>query len=127
MKLKNLFFAAAAVLGVVACQNKPSVAEGVTVDPAEITFAKEGETKEVTITTADEWKLSVPEDLSWLEISDKKGTGTADVYLDVQVLGLTNDNDDNGYLVDKSKVQNLSSQAGFANLTLMPTALISSR
>ena len=67
MKLKNLFFAAAAVLGVVACQNKPSVAEGVTVDPAEITFAKEGETKEVTITTADEWKLSVPEDLSWLE------------------------------------------------------------
>ena len=44
MKLKNLFFAAAAVLGVVACQNKPSVAEGVTVDPAEITFAKEGET-----------------------------------------------------------------------------------
>ena len=62
MKLKNLFFAAAAVLGVVACQNKPSVAEGVTVDPAEITFAKEGETKEVTITTADEWKLSVPDD-----------------------------------------------------------------
>ena len=81
MKLKNLFFAAAAVLGVVACQNKPSVAEGVTVDPAEITFAKEGETKEVTITTADEWKLSVPEDLSWLEISDKKGTGTTKVTL----------------------------------------------
>lgn len=81
MKLKNLFFAAAAVLGVVACQNKPSVAEGVTVDYAEITFAKEGETKEVTITTADEWKLSVPEDLSWLEISDKKGTGTTKVTL----------------------------------------------
>ena len=81
MKLKNLFFAAAAVLGVVACQNKPSVAEGVTVDPAEITFAKEGETKEVTITTADEWKLSVPEDLSWLEISDKKGTGTTKITL----------------------------------------------
>lgn len=81
MKLKNLFFAAAAVLGVVACQNKPSVAEGVTVDSAEITFAKEGETKEVTITTADEWKLSVPEDLSWLEISDKKGTGTTKVTL----------------------------------------------
>lgn len=81
MKLKNLFFAAAAVLGVVACQNKPSVAEGVTVDPAEISFAKEGETKEVTITTADEWKLSVPDDLSWLEISDKKGTGTTKVTL----------------------------------------------
>ncbi len=81
MKLKNLLFAAAAVLGVVACQNKPSVAEGVTVDPAEITFAKEGETKEVTITTADEWKLSVPDDLSWLEISDKKGTGTTKVTL----------------------------------------------
>ncbi|MBR5404406.1 MAG: BACON domain-containing protein [Bacteroidales bacterium] len=81
MKLKNLFFAAAAVLGVVACQNKPSVAEGVTVDPAEITFAKEGETKEVTITTADEWKLSVPEDLSWLEISDKKGSGTTKITL----------------------------------------------
>lgn len=81
MKLKNLFFAAAAVLGVVACQNKPSVAEGVTVDPAEITFAKEGETKEVTITTADEWKLSVPDDLSWLEISDKKGTGATKVTL----------------------------------------------
>ena len=50
-------------------------------------------------------------------VFDKKGTGTADVYLDVQVLGLTNDNDDNGYLVDKSKVQNLSSQAGFTNLS----------
>ena len=81
MKLKNLFFAAAAVLGVVACQSKPSVAEGVTVDPSELVFAIGGETKEVTITTADEWKLSVPEDLGWLEISDKKGTGTTKVTI----------------------------------------------
>lgn len=81
MKLKNLFFAAAAILGVVACQNKPSVAEGVTVDPSEIEFAQGGETKEVTITTADEWKLSVPEDLAWLEISDKKGSGTTKITL----------------------------------------------
>lgn len=79
MKIKNLFVTALAVLGVVACQNKPSTAEGVTVDPTEIEFAKEGETRDVTITTADEWKLSVPEDLSWLEISEKKGTGTTKV------------------------------------------------
>lgn len=79
MKIKNLFATALAVLGVVACQNKPSTAEGVTVDPTEIEFAKEGETRDVTITTADEWKLSVPEDLSWLEISEKKGTGTTKV------------------------------------------------
>lgn len=81
MKIRNLFFAAAAIFGVVACQNKPSAAEGVTVDPSEIEFAKEGETKEVTITTADDWKLSVPEDLSWLEISDKKGSGTTKITL----------------------------------------------
>jgi len=79
MKIKNLFATALAVLGVVACQNKPSTAEGVTVDPTEIEFAKEGETKDVTITTADEWKLSVPDELSWLEISEKKGTGTTKV------------------------------------------------
>ena len=79
MKIKNLFVTALAVLGVVACQNKPSTAEGVTVDPTEIEFAKEGETKDVTITTADEWKLSVPDELSWLEISEKKGTGTTKV------------------------------------------------
>lgn len=59
-------------------------------------------------------------------VFDKKGSGTADVYLDVQVLGLTNDNDDNGYLVDKSKVQNLSSQAGFANLTYTAKTRVSS-
>lgn len=81
MKIKNLFVTALAVLGVVACQNKPSTAEGVTVDPTEVKFAKEGETKEVTITTADEWKLSVPDELSWLEISEKKGTGTTKVTL----------------------------------------------
>lgn len=79
MKIKNLFVTALAVLGVVACQNKPSTAEGVTVDPTEIEFAKEGETRDVTITTADEWKLSVPDELSWLEISEKKGTGTTKV------------------------------------------------
>lgn len=80
MKIKNLFFAAAAVLGVIACQNKQT-AEGVTVSPEEIEFAKEGETKEVTITTADAWKISVPEEASWLELSEKSGTGTTKISI----------------------------------------------
>ena len=81
MKFKNLLFAAAAAFGVVACQGTQPVAEGVEVDPAELAFAQEGETKEVAIKTAEEWKLSVPEELSWLEISDKKGSGTTRITL----------------------------------------------
>ena len=66
--------------GVIACQNKQT-AEGVTVSPEEIEFAKEGETKEVTITTADAWKISVPEEASWLELSEKSGTGTTKISI----------------------------------------------
>ena len=80
MKIKKLFFAAAAALAVFSCQNKQG-AEGVTVSPDNITFAKEGQTVEVTITTADAWKLSVPEDLTWIEVSDTKGTGTTKISL----------------------------------------------
>ncbi len=81
MKIKHLLFAAvAAVFTLSACeQEKPTL--GVSVDPATVSFDKDGGSYEVKIKTTDAWSLSgLPDgEDPWLVVTPESGSGNATV------------------------------------------------
>ena len=88
MKLKNLFFAAAAVLGLaVACQKQEdNVPAGITVDPIKIEADAAGKTQEVKVTSSEAWTVVIPTDAKeWLHVAPlagNKGVSTITVTVD---------------------------------------------
>ena len=79
MKIKNLFLAALAIVGVaVACQ-KNDEDDSLAVSTKNVEFTSAGGTQEVTITTSVSWTASAEGD--WLTVKEKSGNGNATIVL----------------------------------------------
>ena len=88
MKLKNLFIAAVAVLGLAAaCQKaEENIPAGITVDTPKIEADANGTTKQVKVTSSEAWSAIVPEAAKdWLHVTPvagNKGETTITVTVD---------------------------------------------
>ncbi len=79
MKLRKLFVGLIAMTALfIGCQEKPVDlgAPSITLDPLELAFAKEGETKSITLTATRDWKVEdIPE---WLALNKDSGKASAE-------------------------------------------------
>lgn len=83
MKLKHAFWAVLAVaMAAVSCKKDGGQTASFSVTPTELSFESAGGEQTIAI-TATTWSISIPTDLDWVSVSEKKGTGNATVTVTV--------------------------------------------
>lgn len=74
MKIKNLLFAAAAVLAVLACNKQENVPAGLSVDQTSVTIPATGGSVTVKVTSSEAWTAAVSESgKDWLHVTPMQG------------------------------------------------------
>lgn len=119
MKLRNLFLTVVAgLLALTSCEffenDKPLL--GVTVDPSSVTMPQTGSDVTVTITTSQNWKVSIPKGADWVMVSPESGSGSATITIGA------------GANTGKDRKATISIKAGYDQVpvTITQTGLIAS-
>ena len=80
MKLRNLFFtAAAAVAAVIGCQKEPVIDTSVfELSQSSLSFETEAASQTITITSGKTWKAEYAEGIEWVSVTPKTGSASAE-------------------------------------------------